>query len=224
MTVTTIQRRVAPWPSGLSVLAVVTGLLLAPARAVAQSGSVSGRGAAATVTTATGPQQFATATLPGAGGMADSTLASVAVPSTLSASGLASMTTGQVDDSLVSATTTAEAADVNVLNGLLTAQAVLAVATSYANGVVATSESNGSTLLGLVVSGVNYGDGPPAPNTRVSLPGVGYVVLNEQILSSDGVHTTDLTVNMIHVYLTDPVLGTPTGDIVVANARSAASR
>jgi len=223
MTVTTIHRRVARWLSGLGALAVVSGLTLAPVRAGAQSGSVSGRGAAAAVTTATSAQQFATATLPSAGGMADSELASVVVPSTLSANGLASITTGQLDDSLVSATTTAEAADVNVLNGLLTVQAVLAVATSYANGVAATSESNGSTLLGLVVNGVSYGDVPPARNTRVNLPGVGYVVLNEQILTGDGVHNTDLTVNMIHVYLTDPVLGTPAGDIVVGAARSTAS-
>ena len=102
MTVTTIQRRVARWLSGLGALAVVSGLTLAPVRAEAQSGSVSGRGAAAAVTTATSAQQFATATLPSAGGMADSELASVVVPSTLSANGLASITTGQLDDSLVS--------------------------------------------------------------------------------------------------------------------------
>ena len=111
----------------------------------------------------------------------------------------------------------------NVLNGLITAKAVLAVATSYANGVAATSESSGSTLLGLVVGGLNYGDVSPAPNTQVSLPGVGYVVLNEQIPAGDGVRSTGLTVNMIHVYLTDPVLGTPAGEIVIGAARSAAS-
>ena len=175
------------------------------------------------MTTTAGAQQFAVAALPDAGGMADSELASVAVPSTLSAEGLASITTGQLDQTLVSATTTAEAANVNVLNGLITAKAVLAVATSYANGATATSESNGSTLLGLVVGGLSYGDVSPAPNTRVSLPGVGYVVLNEQVPTGDGVHATGLTVNMIHVYLTDPILGTPAGEIVIGAAKSAAS-
>jgi hypothetical protein len=52
---------------------------------------------------------------------------------------------------------------------------------------------------------------------------VGYVVLNEQIATGDGVHATALTVNMIHLYLTDPILGTPTGDIVVASATAAAN-
>ena len=209
--------------SRLRALAVMSAVALAPARNAAQSGTLSARGAAATVTKGTGSQQFASALLPGSGGMADSALPSVAVPSTLSAEGLASITTGQLDQALVSATTTAEAAEVRVLDGLITADAVLAVATSYANGVAASSESDGSALVGLVVNGLSYGDVPPAPNTRLDLPGVGYVVLNEQIPSGDGVHTTGLMVNMIHVYLIDPTLGTVTGEIVVGAAQSAAS-
>src|SRR6266566_6473255 len=198
--------------SRLRALAVMSSVALAPARSSAQSGTLSARGAAATVTKGTGAQQFASALLPGSGGMADSALPSVAVPSTLSAEGLASITSGQLDQALVSATTTAEAAKVRVLDGLITADAVLAVATSYANGVAAASEASGSALVGLVVNDLTYGDVPPAPNTRVNLPGVGYVVLNEQIPTGDGVHTTGLMVNMIHGYLIDP-LGTPTGDI-----------
>ncbi len=209
--------------SRLRALAVMSSVALAPARSSAQSGTLSARGAAATVTKGTGSQQFASALLPGSGGMADSALPSVTVPSTLSAEGLASITTGQLDQALVSATTTAEAAKVRVLDGLITADAVLAVATSYANGVAAASEANGSALVGLVVNDLTYGDVPPAPNTRVNLPGVGYVVLNEQIPTGDGVHTTGLMVNMIHVYLIDSVLGTLTGEIVVGAAQSAAS-
>ena len=213
----------APTWSRLRALAVMSSVALAPARSSAQSGTLSARGAAATVTKGTGSQQFASALLPGSGGMADSALPSVTVPSTLSAEGLASITTGQLDQALVSATTTAEAAKVRVLDGLITADAVLAVATSYANGVAAASEANGSALVGLVVNDLTYGDVPPAPNTRVNLPGVGYVVLNEQIPTGDGVHTTGLMVNMIHVYLIDSVLGTLTGEIVVGAAQSAAS-
>ena len=209
--------------SRLRALAVMSAVALAPARSTAQSGTLSARGVAATVTTAMGPQQFASALLPGSGGMVDSALPSVAVPSTLSAEGLASITSGQLDQALVSATTTAEAAKVSVLDGLITADAVLAVATSYANGVVATSEASGSALVGLVVNGLSYGDAPPAPNTRLDLPGVGYVVLNERIRTGDGVHSTGLMVNMIHVYLIDPNLGTVTGEIVVGSAQSAAS-
>src|SRR6266566_6255919 len=157
--------------SRLRALAVMSSVALAPARSSAQSGTLSARGAAATVTDGTGSQQFATALLPGSGGMADSALPSVAVPSTLSAEGLASITSGQLDQALVSATTTAEAANVQVLDGLISADAVLAVATSYANGVAAASEASGSALVGLVVNGLSYGDVTPAPNTRGTLTG-----------------------------------------------------
>ena len=203
------------------LLAVLFGSL-AHGPLAAQAGSVSGSGSAAAVATTVSTQQFASAALPSAGGMTDSELASIAVLSTVSADGLASITTGQLDEALVSATTTAQAANVNVLNGLITADAVLAMATSYANGVTATSESDGSALVGLVVNGVSYADVPPDPNTQVDLPGVGYVVLNEQLSDGDGVHNTSLTVNMIHVYLTDPT-GAPAGDIVIGTARSGAS-
>src|SRR5437879_12476641 len=134
--------------SRLRALAVMTAVALAPARSAAQSGTLSARGAAATVTNGAGSQQFASALLPDSGGMVDSALPSVAVPSTLSAEGLASITTGQLDQALVSATTTAEAAKVNVLDGLIPADAVLAVATSSANGVTASSEASGSAPAG----------------------------------------------------------------------------
>src|SRR2546427_507414 len=56
----------------------------------------------------------------------------------------------------------------------------------------------------------------PAPNTRVSLPGVGYVVLNEQIASGGA----GITVNMIHVVLQNALTGLTTGEIIVASAFS----
>jgi len=146
-----------------------------------------------------------------------------AVLARFAASGLTSITTGQIDQGLVSATTSAEAADVNMLNGLIRAKAVLALATSYANGTTAASESDGSTLLNLVIAGVSYADGAPAPNTRVALPGFGYVVLNEQLWNGDGVHSAGLTVNMIHVYLLDSLTGASAGEIIVAAATSTAT-
>jgi hypothetical protein len=129
--------------SRLSALAALSCLAIVPARGEAQTGSIAARGAAATVTSATGTQLFAAATLPDFGGMADSAVTGIAVPSVLSADGLVSITTGQLDQALVSATTTAEAADVDVLNGLITAKTVVAVATSRANGSAAASEETG---------------------------------------------------------------------------------
>jgi hypothetical protein len=208
---------------GLVVLLALSGALAIPQGAAwGQSGG--GRAIAATVNTpAAGSQTFAGATLPQAGGIDNATVDNAGVANTFGAGGLTAITTGQLDRGLVSVTASAEAADVNILNGLIAAKATLALATSYANGVTAASESNGSTLLDLVVAGVSYADGAPAPNTRVALPGVGYVVLNEQVAGGDGVHSTSLTVRMIHVYLVDPLTGAAAGEIVVAAATSTAS-
>ena len=204
------------------VLLVLSAVAIPFGSAWAQS--VGGQAIAATITTrAAGSQTFAGATLSPAGGMEQAELDDATVMNTFGAAGLASITTGQIAPSLVSVTASAEAADVNVLNGLIAAKAVLALATSHANGTTAASEADGSTVLNLVVAGVSYADGAPAPNTRVELPGVGYVVLNEQIRSGDGVHSSSLTVNMIHVYLVDPVTGGSTGEIVVGAATSTAT-
>ena len=105
----------------------------------------------------------------------------------------------------------------NILDGLITADGVVAMASS----TIDNSNAEGSSLANLVVNGVQVSD--PAPNTRVDLPGVGYVVLNEQIATAGGI-----TVNMIHVVLQQPVLGllgvitgySTTGNIVVGSASS----
>jgi hypothetical protein len=207
----------------LAALLVLSGVLAIP-RGPAWGQNVAGQAIAATVNTrAAGSQTFAGATLPQAGGMKHADVDNASVINTLGAAGLRSITTGQIDQGLVSVTASAEAADVNILNGLIAAKAVLALATSYANGTTATSESYGSTLLSLVIAGVAYADGTPAPNSRVELPGVGYVVLNEQISRGDGVRSTSLTVNMIHVYRVDPLTSASVGEIVVAAATSTAS-
>ena len=100
---------------------------------------------------------------------------------------------------------------VSILNGLITADGVVAMASSTAEG----SNAEGSSIANLVVNGVQVA--APAPNTRVELAGVGYVVLNEQVPTSNGI-----TVNMIHVVLQQRVLGgyLTTGDIVVGSASS----
>jgi hypothetical protein len=108
---------------------------------------------------------------------------------------------------------------------------------STSSGARATSNALGSTFGDLVVNGVpvTSGDGAIAPNTRMALPGVGYVVLNEQLPTGDGVRASGLTVNLIHVYrqsLTGggctllgcvPSVLTTTGEIIVGSAASNAS-
>ena len=214
------QKGTVRWPwIALLILSTV-----AVPRGSAWGQSVAGRGVAARLNTpATGIQLFARAVLPAGGGMVQAELDTAGAANMLGAAGLTSIVTGQVDPALVSVTATAEAADVDILNGLITAKSVLALATSYANGTSAWSEADGSTLLSLVIAGIAYPDGAPAPNTRVELPGVGYAVLNEQIARGDGLQSAGLTVNMIHVYLLDPVSGAAAGEIVVGAATSTAT-
>lgn len=213
----------------LVVFGALSGLTPAVAPLAAQS--ISGQGYGAVVTLATGTQQFASAALPVEGGMVNASVDNAGVTTFLNSNGLHSITSGMADYPVSSAQTTAGAADVSILNGLITARQVLGVASSYVNQGGAASEATGSMLADLVVNGVPVGtDALSPPNTRLALPGVGYVVLNEQTLSGNGVTTSGITVNMIHVVLQTVIPGgllggkivLHTGDIVVGSASSSA--
>src|SRR6266513_2128586 len=157
--------------------------------------------------------------LPPDGGMVSDQLLNISVPNAAASTTLGVVTTGSIGPSTASAQSSATVENVNLLNGLVTSRIVVAMSSSTADGSTATSTSAGSTLIGLSINGSSPTDVTPPPNTRISLPGV-TVILNEQIFEGDGVHTSALTVNMIHVVLNDPVTGTITGDIIVTSAHS----
>jgi len=156
--------------------------------------------------------------LPPDGGMIRDQLLGIAVPNLAASTTLGVVTTGSIGPNTASAQSSATVEQVNLLNGIVAAQLVVAMSGSTANGSTATSTSEGSTLIGLSINGSPPTDMAPSPNTRISIPGA-IVILNEQIASGDGVHTSALTVNMIHVVLNGPT-GTITGDIIVASAHS----
>src|SRR5947208_256112 len=157
--------------------------------------------------------------LPPDGGMVSDQLLGIAVPNAAASSTLEVVTTGSIGPHCASAQSSATVEVANLLNGVVRAQAVVAMSTSTADGSTATSSSEGSTILGLSINGRELGDVTPPPNTQIAIP-FGTVTLNEQIRSGDGVHTSALTVNMIHVMLNDPVTGAITADIVVSSAHS----
>jgi hypothetical protein len=95
-----------------------------------------------------------------------------------------------------------------------------AIASSYKNATQAFSDAEGSGFTGLVVNGVALA-ADPAPNTRLRIPG-GFVVLNEQIRSGDGVTSSGITVNLIHVVLTEALTGIKLGEVIVGSASSRA--
>ena len=185
-------------------------------------GSVEGQMRAATaesygiaVSTATINQKAPSAVLPAGGTMVQDQASNVTVASMVTAQDAFAIVSGdgaEASDAVSSATL----GKVSILNGLITANGVVAMASS----TISNSNAEGSSLANLVVNGVQVSD--PAPNTRMDLPGVGYVVLNEQIPTGDGVTSSGITVNMIHVVLQQMGLSgvQTTGNIVVGSASS----
>lgn len=170
-----------------------------------------------------GGERSVVATLPSGGGQASDELLSTSLAG--ATTGLATaVAAGGADGGAANAQSIASAAEVSILNGLIRAARVIAIASSYGANGAAGSDANGSVISGLEIGGAPYGgdDATVAPNTRVSLPGVGYVILNEQLPAGGGAEA-GITVNAIHVVLTN-ALGTQMGDIIVASASSAVSR
>ena len=207
---------------------------------VAEAQSVSGKAYGAFVQSPLGTQQSAVAVLPTVtaddGAMADDAADGMSVPGTLTTDALTGTTSGAIGDA-AAAQSVATVFNVSLLNGLITASSLTATVSSTSDGAQATSNALGSTFGDLMVNGVQVtsGDGAIAPNTRMDLPGVGYVVLNEQLPTGDGVRSSGLTVNLIHVYLQSltgggcTVLGcvpgvlTTTGEVIVGSATSNAT-
>ena len=183
------------------------------------------------VSTATVNQKSPFVVLPTGEAMASDQGQSVSVPGFVTAEDLFTIVTGDADAVDGSnAVSSATLGVVSLLNGLITADGIVAMASSTIGDGVVNSNADGSSLANLVVGGTAVSD--PAPNTRMNLPGVGYVLLNEQRPSGDGVTTSGMTVNMIHVVLQEPILGLlgqitgyrTVGNIVVGSATSSVTQ
>lgn len=155
-----------------------------------------------------------------AGTVHTNTAASVSAPPFLTA--------GAIDTTAKSLTVgaasagSANAGQVSALNGLVTASEVTSVSTTRFDSSAGTFRVSaaGTAFTNLVVAGTPV-TGTPAPNTKISLPGIGYVILNQQ-QASIGSSSASLTVTGIHVVVTMANGIVPTGtDVVVAAAHSA---
>lgn len=177
---------------------------------------VGGQALGAAVRTPVTNLQSGQVTLPSGGGFVSADVDALSAPE-VRVDALTTMTSGAMDTQASTAQSTAHLENVNVLNGLITAETVIAATSSWVSGAAGWN-AEGSSFTNLVVNGVPLGSGDylPAPNTRVNLPGVGYAVLNEQIASG----AAGITVNMIHVVLQNALTGLTTGEIIVASASS----
>ena len=141
---------------------------------------------------------------------------------------------GTVNDNNTSASSYAETTSACVLPGptgcIVSTTVIRSQSNSAADATAASSNDGGTTFAGVSVLGVPVNVAPP-PNTVLELPGIGYVVLNEQFCDngaalsgcSDGNGHAGLTVRAIHVVVTVP--GNPTGlapgsEVIVAEAHS----
>ncbi len=110
---------------------------------------------------------------------------------------------------------------VSLLNGLIKASEIVTVSNSTGTATDTSSDENGSGIMGLSVDGIPISV-LPAPNTKVQLPGLGYVILNEQNGPYSGANASSNDINMIDVHISDTnSQGIAAGtDIIVGHANS----
>lgn len=173
--------------------------------------------------------------IPTNGGAAENSVNQISVDPLVISKAATTTTTGSFTPINTTASSYAEAKSVCVLKSgnacTIAAQLVRAQANSTATSVSRSSNSNGTDFVGLKIGGVVISL-PIAPNTVITLPGIGFVILNEQFCDNGGTLATScangtvpghtgLTVRAIHVILLDPAAGgTPGVDIIVAEAHS----
>ncbi|HET9707808.1 MAG TPA: choice-of-anchor P family protein [Gemmatimonadales bacterium] len=206
----------------LSLAALVLVALAGTGLAAQNVAPIGGAATGASVTLLGVTNTAGRALLPDTGGMTSTDVDALQIPGQVAADALTSMTSGSQDQKKSGAQSVTQLENVNILNGLIQAGTLIAVASSSLSSAGATSNAFGSSLTNLVVNGVPIGSGDltPAPNTRINLPGTGYVILNEQTVTGDGVSTSGIVVNLIHVVLQNPLTHLTTGEIMVGSVRS----
>lgn len=129
-------------------------------------------------------------------------------------------TTADTASGPTSSRTTARTQGAKLLGGLVKGSVIQAVSTTTATSGGLAVSGAGTNFTGLEIAGQAVAS-KAAPNTRVKLAGLGYVVLNEQTKSVSATSAT-LTVNALHLVVTTAnSLGVKVGtNIVVSHAVS----
>jgi hypothetical protein len=172
------------------------GVATATTRALALNGSAFGLQVRSLLVNV-GPTPFVSQSGPGS---QSASLPSISVAGVASADGLTASTQVGPDVTVSSA---ADVADVKLVAGAVVASGVHVTCTSDASGA-----SGSTTIASLTVAGQTLTNITPAPNTGITIPLVGTLVLNEQTQPAPG----SITVNGLHLKL---IGGT---DVVIARA------
>jgi hypothetical protein len=142
------------------------------------------------------------------GGSSQSNETGTNVPSVGSTGNLSVSASGQIQSSSSQAKSTASVSNVNLLQGLLSVGKLNVTNSLFWDGSF--SQQAGTTLIGATINGKATSQNP-TPNTLISLPGLGYVVLNEQDSSNSATGTAQYVIGIdIHV-TTANSLGLPVG-------------
>lgn len=148
-------------------------------------------------------------------------VASVTVPPVLSSGTVTTSAASEQTAAGPASSSSATTEGASLLQGLVAATAVQSVSTTtrdHSTHKLATSAA-GTQFLALTVGGVPI-SGTPQPNTKIALPGVGYVELNQQT-SHVFSGRAGLTVIGIHVFVTLSTPLAPVGtQIIVSEAQS----
>ena len=202
------------------ILPLTLGLL--GVAAVAYSSPPDGvRGAASGATVASGKIKVAPApqvVLSGGGGAVFTEAPTLNVPDVVSTGALRAISTGAFGATDTSAQSLSTIENVNLLNGRVRADLIVAIASSAGDGAAAASDSEGSEVVNLVVDGVPKGNVSGA-NVGIPIAG-GTVIVNEQTLDGDGSSQSDVNVNALRVILRDPWTWAVTDDFKVGSASS----
>lgn len=155
----------------------------------------------------------------GAGLARTASSASVNVPGLLSTG--TTVSTGATTVSPTASTTTSTVESINLLGGLVKATALKSVASATYDGSNYGVSTAGTTFTSVSVLGLPIVVSP-RPNTKIALPGIGYVVLNEQRRTVTDV-SSSIRVTGIHIVVTTQnLLGFELGtNILVAQAAAA---
>jgi hypothetical protein len=145
------------------------------------------------------------------------TVATVTAPPVLTSGTVSTTAATSGTGTDVESKTTATTQAVTLLAGAITADAVTAASATSHDATGFHTSSDGSVFVNLKVLGVPV-SATPASNTTITLPGLGFVILNQQHVSKSG---RALTVNMIHVVvnIANPLIPTGT-EAIVSHAAS----
>lgn len=154
-----------------------------------------------------------------AGGTASAEALNASVTGVVATGTVRSTTSGTVTPTSATSQSTSAVEQLTLLGGLVIANAVQAQATCTGNGATASCSAAGTTFLTLSVLGLPIALHAP-PNTVIPLPLIGSVTINEQLASGNGTTTRALTVNVLHVRITNILALLGLGDVIVASARA----